>query len=550
MQKFNPESKKSGKYLFVSGSRKSRFNFPGLRLFFVIMIVGMLFDGNWGMGQEISPPEKLTLSVFADKTFYTGKSLLLTSKIKNVRVNLKGAVFKYAIHTAATGAVAANKETKKILLVSTEKIDIGQLPCADYNIEAAVFDRDGACLAKASTSFCKISPLDEKIPRLRISREGIPLLDGKPHLLRLVWLGGSWEGPIEKEELKLVAEQGFDSVVAGPVYMPGDALAYYTKYPQMGKGGHLSIVKRSKFKDFNQFLEALHEYGLTCFPRVGAVTSSFAELSMDNLKDTGKFILKYRNNPAVIGWYSHDETDAWVKTNRQVYNVIKEVDPCRPVLLNLIEAVDANKDSCDILSTDPYPVGKTKLTLVSAHGDRLVKCLRKINYKTPWLVLQMFGSPAEGWPRPPTPQEEKCMTYLALNHGVKGLIYFAHNRLATLSNSKRLTPQLWDSMKALNAETKEMALPYLAGKDLKGVNTPVKALDIAVKQYGKSIFVIAVNTLPKTFDAVVNISAVVGKKQNKAAVKFESREISVDNGILKDSFQPYGVHVYVIDSGQ
>ena len=46
------------------------------------------------------------------------------------------------------------------------------------------------------------------------------------------------------------------------------------------------------------------------------------------------------------------------------------------------------------------------------------------NTKPIWLVIQAFGSENEHWPRLPTAQEERVMTYLSLIHGVTGLHYF------------------------------------------------------------------------------------------------------------------------------
>ncbi|MFA6479689.1 MAG: hypothetical protein WCV67_15325 [Victivallaceae bacterium] len=497
------------------------------------------------MAQEKTSAAGVALMISTDRIFYSEQAkLCLTSKLTATNTNLHGTTLRYNIRSVA-GTSVLTEDSDKIFILSTVNIDIKCLPYGNYVLEVSLLSKDGTCLARNSTPFCKIPPLQAKIPRLVISEKGIPLLDKKPSLLRIVWLGGGWEGPIEKEELKSIAEQGFDSVIAGSVYMRTEALAHFAQYPERGKGGIRQIVERSKFRDFNQFLSALHEYRLTCFAHMGEITARFPELNINNLKDTGNFIFKYRDDPAILGWYSLDESDAWIETNRKIYNVIKEVDPYRPVWLNVISAVDANKNACDIISTDPYPIGKTKITLISSHMDNIVKSQYGVPGKTSWIILQMFGSPAEGWPRPPTPQEEKCITYLALNHGAQSLVYFAHQRLDTLTSSKKLTPELWNSMKSLNAETKEMSLPYLLGEDLKGIHANSASLDIAAKRYGKSIFLIAVNTLPETLDASIDLNIV--KKEGKVAVKFESREVLIRGGILTDHFRPYDVHVYIIE---
>lgn len=485
----------------------------------------------------------LLLSV--DKTFHSGPGeLCATIKLQTVNAGLGDASLRLTARPVEGGRNAVELSLKPLLL-SKIGVPVGALPAGIYELKAELVSRSGSVLAGGSCRFHRITPLQDGVARFRIAKDGTPLLDGRPALLRTVWLGGEWEGPIEKEELKAISGQGFDSMVVGSVYMRTEALAHYAKYPEKGRGGVRQTRERCKFKDFSQFLEALHEYGMTCFAHMGEISMRFPELQPSNLEDAGDFILKYRDDPAILGWYSLDETDAWLETNRKAYAVIKEVDPHRPVWLNVIGTAEPNRNACDILSADPYPIGKSKVTMVSGSMDNVVKAVRGLEGKSPWIILQMFGSPSEGWPRPPTPQEERCMTYLALNHGAKGLGYFAHQRLDTIEKTKRLTPELWRSMKALNAETKELSLPYLIGEVLRGGKSERQALDIAARRYGGTTFIIAINTSADEFDGKIALD--IPNAKVKAVVKFESREASIKDGVLTDRFRPYDVHVYAIE---
>jgi hypothetical protein len=258
----------------------------------------------------------------------------------------------------------------------------------------------------------------------------------------------------------------------------------------------------------------------------------------------GKIILKYRNDPAILCWKSHDETDGWIDLNRETYNMYKNLDPYRPVYLNLINAVPSNKDNADILSTDPYPIGKALITKVSVHVDILRKVLGERPDQSYWVVLQIFGSPVEKWPRCPTPQEERCMTFLALNHGAKGLSYFAYNPEITRKEGghKFLSEELWQSMKELNRQTKQMSLPYLIGKKISGVSSDRNEIDLAAIEYKGVVYIIACNTIDSQVNAEIKLPS--GKKPEKADVEFEERDVPVENGFIKDAFSPYAVHIY------
>ena len=110
------------------------------------------------------------------------------------------------------------------------------------------------------------------------------------------------------------------------------------------------------------------------------------------------------------------------------------------------------KASTDIMWADPYPVPKQPVTVVS---DVVAGSVRNIEKDKPmWSVVQAFDwsvwddGKLSGAHRP-TPEEERCMTYLALVNGAKGIIYWAH------SSSKyyiRDYPEHWNAIKKIAGE--------------------------------------------------------------------------------------------------
>jgi len=134
-------------------------------------------------------------------------------------------------------------------------------------------------------------------------------------------------------------------------------------------------------------------------------------------------VTRIRKTPNVMLWHTADETDGLVEYNALLHKLYHEIDPTRLTWLNVINAVAANKDAADILATDPYPIPNGRVTAVAAHADRLVDNTKGRPQVGRWLWIQNFGGEGS-WTRPPTPAEVKCMSMLAINHGVKGLAYF------------------------------------------------------------------------------------------------------------------------------
>lgn len=79
-------------------------------------------------------------------------------------------------------------------------------------------------------------------------------------------------------------------------------------------------------------------------------------------------------------------------------------------------------------------------------------------------VLQLFVWKLED--PYPTPAELKCMAYLALIHGGDGIAYYSYNYVAgkTGTNIAKEQPELWKSVKALNAEVKQIGEFLLNGE--------------------------------------------------------------------------------------
>jgi hypothetical protein len=201
----------------------------------------------------------------------------------------------------------------------------------------------------------------------------------------------------------------------------------------------------------------------------------------------------------------------------------------------------------DIVGVDPYPIDNNPITLVSQMADAANKAGKPL-----WLVPQIFswrdypGDPAgrDLTGRPPTRDEMRAMTYLAINHGAKGLIYYSYFNILDDKDYKRR----WEEIKEIASEIDRLR-PVLLSTDQTGKNDIIcmsTSIDFKLMREGDSYYLFAVNTKKETITGV-SFQKSKKKRSELVYVLFEDdRRIVSTNGIFTDNFAPYAVHVYYI----
>lgn len=258
-------------------------------------------------------------------------------------------------------------------------------------------------------------------------------------------------------------------------------------------------------------------------------------------------------HPALLGWYVVDEPEGIGETSPQtvetMYQTVKQTDTQHPASLVVMSPAAARRygESSDIVWVDPYPVPEQPVTYVS---ETVAGAVKAVPNHPVWAVLQAFDWNV--WnkghlvgPHRPTPAEARCMTYLALVHGAKGIIYWAHTASKYYIEDY---PEHWAAMKGLAGELRDLSPVLLTESaatkpSIEPRNAPV---DLMVKQHEGQTYVFAVNHEPKTCEVHFNLPGVVSDKP--VAVMFENRSVSADKTGWKDSFEPLAVHVYRLES--
>jgi len=252
------------------------------------------------------------------------------------------------------------------------------------------------------------------------------------------------------------------------------------------------------------------------------------------------------NHPALLGWYLVDEPEGIGKADPrktlELYQLVKKIDPSHPCSLVIMSPKAASnfKDCADVIWTDPYPIPSKPASIIGPHTTA---CLNAIAPKPLWVVPQAFDQSV--WRtgkvkeiHRPTPEEEHCMTYLALVHGAKGILFWAHTASKYYI---RDYPDHWEAMKKIAGELKLLTPVLLTPNSKIQVAVEGSGIDWMLKEMSGALYLLAVNKDPKP-TAVSFTLPDVDKFQ--AEELFQSRRLAIEDGSIKDEFKPLEVHVY------
>ena len=307
-----------------------------------------------------------------------------------------------------------------------------------------------------------------------------------------------------------------------------------------------------------------------------AALNDLCDGSEASLQRVKKIVVACRNAPGLLVWMLQDEVNARRlaeprnKPYRErpyeipperlklTYDLIKRLDPVHPIWLNLcygwLDDHKAYNSVADVKSDDIYPVPENPLPCVASYADVTV---RGAAGKPAWLVLQMcpvrpqFGDKD----RHPTMTEVRCMTYMALAHGITGLGYYSFSeRPGSTWRTSESAPAFWAQWSDLNGELNTLS-PYLLSPAIKAAIEVVilqgptgagpwgfPALHLSLRKTENGFFLIAVNGLNEPVKARLTMPPEAAG--SLAAVRYENRTLSLQGRILEDSFAAYAVHLY------
>lgn len=303
--------------------------------------------------------------------------------------------------------------------------------------------------------------------------------------------------------------------------------------------------------DYGKFLEEANKSGIMVIPElsVSADPQKFGQ-EIDKLAE------KYMKYP-FLAWSVVDEPDLKPEYRDVMYFIqskIRQIDPYRPIFTTNHTASSFSHfmPATDILAIDPYPVAKLPRPLYQVvYWMEEAKKAQKPGQAV-WFIPQAFCM-YPVWPVPPSPQEEKAMVYLALNHGAKGIMFYA---LVEILNKDGDPPEyLWhleksnlkDTVIEIASDLKKLGPIFLSTEkpDISVKTDKNLPIDIAVFSHNGKTYISAVNMEKCYLNVFFKIS---GLKNTVNIKEFHSlREISPHNKGFNDTFKPYDTKIYELD---
>jgi hypothetical protein len=278
-----------------------------------------------------------------------------------------------------------------------------------------------------------------------------------------------------------------------------------------------------------------------------------------------------RELPGLLGYYLWDEPSVarpgqTPEDMRWLYEQAMAHDPshitctvfCRPSELRHY------RDTTDVFLVDPYPTHYGREADLTMVADWVEAARDAVEDEKPvWLVPQAFDHLlGPGTYRMPTIEEQRCMCYLGLVHGAKGIIWFVYTGYCIHSDEvakqkglppgqaawvfrgtiPQCFPLRYGGITQIVREVKELA-PVLLSEDAEQaqqVTEGAEAVHTLLKADADARFLFAVNARNEP----VEFECVMPGAEGAAEVLWEGRAVEVEEGRFRDAFKPYEVHVY------
>ncbi|MDO8544208.1 MAG: hypothetical protein Q7S40_27530 [Opitutaceae bacterium] len=279
----------------------------------------------------------------------------------------------------------------------------------------------------------------------------------------------------------------------------------------------------------------------------------------------------FRHHPGLLCWGSEERVargEAPLANVAALYRLVHELDPQHPLVLGDTREVIGRlqKDRRNFFPDEAmdagiwwwYPIplhapdgngldGREPSATLLQPPSWLTTTLSK---KPLWIAIQSYQQPRPD-ARFPTPAEYRCMAYLSIINGVKGLWFYTgsgqrdyQGKPAGLLNKPE--EGHWDYVQRLVRELRELepvlvAPPATARIAISGATPPV---EFAVREVSGAMYLLAANK-----SAVAQTVRFAGRDlaAKKARVLYEDHAVTMNGDALTDSFAPFGVHVYRIE---
>lgn len=303
-------------------------------------------------------------------------------------------------HRGAFHYKGANGREQVAAVAPSRTVARLDVPVADLwpgaqTVRFVLSDDAGKTVGEASRAFTRLKP--SRARKVWIDTAGRTIVDGKPYFP----MGTFWTEFTSAEDVALYAKSPFNCI------MP-----YW---------GHRN-------PDIRALLDLCAEKEVRVIPNLKDFWD-YGDPATSPVRTTD-FVNRLKDHPAILAWYVVDESPlSKLPQLRQRRELVARLDPEHPTwgCFYQYDQILDYLPTCDVIGTDPYPIGQSPIDLVStstraaAEGTRGCRAL--------WQVPQMFDWAAyrkdDPKARPPTFAEMRNMGWQCLANGANGLIWYS-----------------------------------------------------------------------------------------------------------------------------
>lgn len=298
---------------------------------------------------------------------------------------------------------------------------------------------------------------------------------------------------LEKAKREITIGENGEILINGRAFFPVGIYTHKMSLDEAKELG-LNLILFFKEEELSGFFEEAQKNGIEIILENGV------EPDVEKIKENIEKIIREYSSYPNFAWTFVDEPDLKPKYQQALPRMKEELEKADPY----IPLYTSNHSPqtfgeyikyTDILSMDPYPIATLPRPTYTT-GWWLDEAYKHFTPgKSIWAIIQAF--PFYPIWKEPTPEELRFMTYQAVNHGAKGIIFYAlHEILNPKAKDYKWYLKdsvLWDEVKKLTYQLKELSCVILSDNKPKIKIKYNANLDCKVWNYNGKEYLIAIN---------------------------------------------------------
>ena len=252
----------------------------------------------------------------------------------------------------------------------------------------------------------------------------------------------------------------------------------------------------------------------------------------------------FKGHPALLGWMGFDEPWGTLEKVQESYNVVKLLDPDRPIycVQNNATRFAETAEGADILAADSYPIPRVSLRDVA---DRTAAAVRSVSGLKPvWTILPQYGS------KRPSLEELRCMAYLAIISGANGLGIYAWDERPKKTKGWYTKEHPRDAavLRSVIQELKSLEKILIAPntEEQARFDPPNGALHATIKLTNGKTYLFVASDSRKEEEAVLSVDGLPGSEGVPLSGRAGARRVRFERGRVALTLPPLFAEVFEI----